>query len=262
MSRESELRAAQARANRVRRDRLAVEAAALRSLRSDVEEASRGLYVATLSNPSDPRLPRRVARAADEIAERLTETIGAARGLSRNIAFQQVEEEIEDAAARGLRLHEDLDYFDPALDHGRAVEYAHRHSRRWQGAALLNLERARLGLRPRSFAGLGDGRLQTLAATEVHEAWGNEYERLTESAARLFVPTRGRDRPETVALFRLWSTTQDERTCKECGPMDMALRPWGISFPNGWYPGRVHPRCRCMEIALMLPAYYADQDHY
>ena len=78
--------------------------------------------------------------------------------------------------------------------------------------------------------GIGITRARTMARTETMYAYNatatDRYKR------------NGIDEEE-------WLTTEDERTCEVCGPMD------GMKFPIGEQDCPIHPNCRCVKLPVI-----------
>lgn len=89
-------------------------------------------------------------------------------------------------------------------------------------------------------------RLEIDAATEIADAFNDEYENETHALA-----VRHQRETRLYALpLKLWDATLDTRLCPTCAGLAGTLRPWGLDFP-GHMPA--HPRCRC-RAATVLPA--------
>lgn len=90
-----------------------------------------------------------------------------------------------------------------------------------------------------------DSKLELIAATEVPSAFSAERERIETRYVR--------DNPTLIpVLVKLWNATLDH-TCPICRALHRTERPWGIDFPNGAQPGRVHPNCACFATFMPIP---------
>ncbi len=58
-------------------------------------------------------------------------------------------------------------------------------------------------------------------------------------------------RTRILRPFFRWDAELDERTCEECERLNGSVVPADIGWTNG---PPVHPRCRCLDNILMLPA--------
>lgn len=93
-------------------------------------------------------------------------------------------------------------------------------------------------------------RLDTLAATEVADAFGDERSDASDAyaaeATRRWLPVP----------LKVWDAAHDRKLCVRCAALDGQVRPFGFAFDGGLVPGRVHPRCRCLEKVWLVPLVY------
>lgn len=79
-------------------------------------------------------------------------------------------------------------------------------------------------------------RIDTIATTEVSHAFNAARTRVAEDMPPPPAGERG---------YLRWSATLDKRTCSLCASLDGKTAPVGGTF-DGYMPGAVHPRCRCI----------------
>lgn len=91
------------------------------------------------------------------------------------------------------------------------------------------------------------GKADLIAATEVSQAFNHERERSSNVAAAVLGLA-------AVLPMKRWDATLDRFTCSRCKKLDGELRAWGVAFTGGAVPGKVHPRCRCVQTTIFLPA--------
>ena len=99
-----------------------------------------------------------------------------------------------------------------------------------------------------------DYRLDAIATTEVATAFQDEFAEQTDR-----MPQRTRDRSWVPFVVKLWDSSLDKRRCRVCASGSLEVRPLGVSFSNG-EPGRVHPRCRCVSVIVVLALPYTPDE--
>lgn len=127
-------------------------------------------------------------------------------------------------------------------DSTRAAIAAASLATQWRGLALASAARGRetAAALTRSKTLLAS-RIERTAITETAHAYNDEHRSLLVEAVRYG------DIAED-AVMREWSALLD--ACERCWPLDGEQARVDESFPGGYEPGDVHPRCACVEIVV------------
>lgn len=183
-----------------------VEEAVLIGLRSRVESAS-------------------FRRGPERVARDVAETVMLGRRLARQSAAARLGAEIDAAGLRGpmvpgLPVPTDADRLAAAQASQAYADVVAKHLETVPTATAIRK---------------ADYLLSTIAASQVSEAFNDERERLEQANGAQYAGV----------LVKLWDAKDDRRTCPVCDKLDGKLRPWGLAFPDGNVPGKVHKKCRC-----------------
>jgi len=101
-----------------------------------------------------------------------------------------------------------------------------------------------------------DHRVDMIATTENSEAFSRERDDELDSYALTEAYEAEKRNLGALIPFKWWNATLDKRTCHICEGLDGKIALLGRPFPGGLVPGAAHPRCRCTEDILLLPAWY------
>lgn len=252
---------------RIRTDRLgedqrgllAIERRTLASLRREVTSASDRLRLDVASLPTRDAVKLRLLQNANvyatAISQGVTTAVMGARTEARKHAINVFVAQLGPlATSLGGRL-EDVTFVpsDAAEDPLMASGAGDRISGAWKaGIALVALQWAdgagrSIDTAIRRVGDTIDSRLMTTAATEVHQAYNDEFEELGAQVAQQ------KDQTTWVPLIaRKWNALLD-RACPTCRPLDGTYALLGLGFRGGLEPGHVHPRCRCSSTLVVLP---------
>lgn len=90
-------------------------------------------------------------------------------------------------------------------------------------------------------------RIEGVATTAAAEAFSAERSEVMDAHA---AEARLRGVP---IPFKRWDATLDRRTCPRCARLDGTVQLWGLDFLGSAVPGRIHPRCRCVQGLVIMP---------
>lgn len=138
-----------------------------------------------------------------------------------------------------------IDIVPASLDGRYEAWRAHRavqgYLNGWRRAADLAAADGVSDVTGAAFAANG-WRVDLTATTEVAEAYNTARDRALDE-------TLWRSPAIAGQLFKVWDATLDKRTCGTCEHAHGTIVLADEDFPDG-VPGRVHPRCRCIEHLL------------
>lgn len=163
---------------------------------------------------------------ADRLFTGTRKAIVSINGLSRNVGFNTVINELE-----SLGISSDLDESELAnfslLDWVNARPVASRFSTEWLAYAnkFGSIQAANA---------LSLSKLQTIAATQSSKSFNEGKNAAADQIDPDFDKT----------LIKIWDSTLDSNTCPVCAGADGDMVYIHERFTNG-EPGAVHPNCRC-----------------
>lgn len=173
-------------------------------------------------------------RGAQHLAREIADTLTLGRRIARQAASLRLSAEVDVIrrlqGQRGVTPMPSLRGIVQPTDADRAL--AAQASQSYADALAKHLEDdvpAPTALRKANYL------LETIAASQVSEAFNDERSRVENDNRATYAGV----------LVKLWDAKDDRRTCPVCDKLDGKMRPWGLAFPDGNVPGKVHPKCRC-----------------
>lgn len=218
----------------------------LRTLIAIEDLAIRVVHDSTEGLPKDPE------EASDELRSRLSSTlvsaIAAARSQGANRLSYEYEVVARHARSRGYRT-------GPLAFLARPIASDVEEAGKWAGHIAKLVRKRASESEIRSAISRSKGKLSTAARAVVDDAWSDERNRVLRATA-------ARQKEANIVPFvgTVWDARMDKATCPRCRDLDGAIRPIGISFPNGAIPGKVHTSCRCNGGLIFAPAIASISD--
>lgn len=122
----------------------------------------------------------------------------------------------------------------------------------WLALALLSSKKDDPKRWVKGTAGLTEGRLRRIIATESAKSFNRSHAEWAKGLAKANPRS-----PWLGRVFRRWDARLDRTVCAVCESHDGEETQVGKPFKLGHEPGSVHPFCRCVSTIVFFPA---DED--